>query len=213
MPAPVHAEMAAAAGGKNVWIVGGGDLAGQFADAGLLDEVIVYIAPVTLGSGAPLLPRCVELRLEELGRNRDLPHVHGTRWCAPSGAADRGEARRVVDGRASSAAHRGRRRAAGSPSPPDGADRGQRRLRRLLVELPRRGRRPASFRERADVDRPTQLISPDLEPVADRDLARGLGAHAVHLDVAAGDGFGRGIVGLEEARRPEPFVDPHTFHG
>ena len=70
--APVHAEMAAAAGGKNVWIVGGGDLAGQFADAGLLDEVIVYIAPVTLGSGAPLLPRCVELRLEELGRNRDF---------------------------------------------------------------------------------------------------------------------------------------------
>ncbi|HEV2711854.1 MAG TPA: dihydrofolate reductase family protein [Gaiellaceae bacterium] len=65
-------EMVAAAGGKNLWIVGGGDLAGQFADAGLLDEVIVYIAPVTLGSGAPLLPRRVELRLEELGRNRDF---------------------------------------------------------------------------------------------------------------------------------------------
>ncbi len=70
--APVHAEMVEAAGGKNVWIVGGGDLAGQFAEAGLLDEVIVYIAPVTLGSGAPLLPRRVELRLEELGRNRDF---------------------------------------------------------------------------------------------------------------------------------------------
>jgi dihydrofolate reductase len=70
--APVHAEMVKAAGGKNVWIVGGGDLVGQFADAGLLDEVIVYIAPVTLGSGAPLLPRRVELRLEELGRNRDF---------------------------------------------------------------------------------------------------------------------------------------------
>jgi dihydrofolate reductase len=64
--------MVAAAGGKNLWIVGGGDLAGQFADAGLLDEVIVYIAPVTLGSGAPLLSRRVELRLEELGRNRDF---------------------------------------------------------------------------------------------------------------------------------------------
>jgi dihydrofolate reductase len=68
----VHAEMVASAAGKNVWIVGGGDLAGQFADAGLLDEVIVYIAPVTLGSGAPLLPRRVELRLEETGRNRDF---------------------------------------------------------------------------------------------------------------------------------------------
>ena len=70
--APVHAEMIAAAGGKNVWIVGGGDLVGQFADAGLLDEVIVYIAPVTLGAGAPLLARRVELRLEETGRNRDF---------------------------------------------------------------------------------------------------------------------------------------------
>ena len=70
--APVHEKLVRAAGGKNVWIVGGGDLAGQFADPGLLDEVIVYIAPVTLGSGAPLLPRRVELRLEELSRNRDF---------------------------------------------------------------------------------------------------------------------------------------------
>jgi dihydrofolate reductase len=70
--ASVHAEMVAAAGGKNVWIVGGGDLAGQFADAGVLDEVLVSIAPVTLGGGAPLLPRRLELRLEELGRNGDF---------------------------------------------------------------------------------------------------------------------------------------------
>lgn len=54
---PVHDEMRAAAQGKNVWIVGGGDLAGQFLDAGLLDEVIVQVTPVTLGSGMPLLPR------------------------------------------------------------------------------------------------------------------------------------------------------------
>jgi dihydrofolate reductase len=70
--ATVHEEMVSAAGGRNAWIVGGGDLAGQFADAGLLDEVIVSIAPVTLGAGAPLLPRRIELRLDELGRNGDL---------------------------------------------------------------------------------------------------------------------------------------------
>jgi dihydrofolate reductase len=69
---PVHERMVAAAGGRNVWIAGGGDLAGQFADAGLLDEVLVTIAPVTLGTGAPLLPRRIELRLEELGRNGDF---------------------------------------------------------------------------------------------------------------------------------------------
>jgi dihydrofolate reductase len=69
---PVHEVLVAAAHGRNVWIVGGGDLAGQFADAGLLDEVLVSIAPVTLGAGAPLLPRRVELELVELGRNGDF---------------------------------------------------------------------------------------------------------------------------------------------
>ncbi len=70
--ASVHQELVEAADGRNVWIVGGGDLAGQFADEGLLDEVIVMIAPVTLGGGAPLLPRRLELRLEELDRNGDF---------------------------------------------------------------------------------------------------------------------------------------------
>jgi dihydrofolate reductase len=68
----VHKQMVDAAGDRNIWIVGGGDLAGQFADAGLLDEVLVSIAPVTLGAGAPLLPRRIELRLDEVGRNGDF---------------------------------------------------------------------------------------------------------------------------------------------
>jgi dihydrofolate reductase len=70
--ATVHEQLVDAAGGRNVWIVGGGDLVGQFADAGLLDEVIVSITPVTLGGGAPLLPRRIELRLDELARNGDF---------------------------------------------------------------------------------------------------------------------------------------------
>lgn len=68
----VHAAMVEAAAGKDVWLIGGGDLVGQFADAGLLDEVWVQYAPVTLGGGAPLLPRHVELRLEEHARNREF---------------------------------------------------------------------------------------------------------------------------------------------
>ena len=54
---PVHEAMVEAAQGRNVWVVGGGELAGGFADAGLLDELILGVAPVTLGGGAPLLPR------------------------------------------------------------------------------------------------------------------------------------------------------------
>jgi dihydrofolate reductase len=52
--------------------VGGCDLAPQLPPPGLLDEVIVSIAPVTLGAGAPLLPRRIELRLDEAARNGDL---------------------------------------------------------------------------------------------------------------------------------------------
>ena len=56
---PVHQAMVTAAGGRNVWIVGGGDLAGQFYDHGLLDELFVQIGSVTLSAGKPLLPRAI----------------------------------------------------------------------------------------------------------------------------------------------------------
>jgi dihydrofolate reductase len=56
---PVHAAMCAAAQGKNLWIAGGGDLVGQFYDAGLLDDLILQIGSVILGTGQPLLPRAI----------------------------------------------------------------------------------------------------------------------------------------------------------
>lgn len=54
-----HVQMCAAAAGKNIWIAGGGELAAQFYDAGLLDEMIIQIGSVTLGSGRPVFPRQV----------------------------------------------------------------------------------------------------------------------------------------------------------
>lgn len=62
-PSAVWDDIRRAAGDLDVWVVGGGDLAGQFIDAGLLDEIRVSIAPATLPSGKPLLPRA-------LGANR-----------------------------------------------------------------------------------------------------------------------------------------------
>lgn len=49
-------DLRGVAGDKNVWLVGGGETAAQFADAGLLDELIVSVIPVVLGEGKPVLP-------------------------------------------------------------------------------------------------------------------------------------------------------------
>lgn len=55
--AEVYPDMEEAAGGKDIWVCGGGDLAGQFLDAGHLDDLIITVASRTLGEGKPLLPR------------------------------------------------------------------------------------------------------------------------------------------------------------
>jgi dihydrofolate reductase len=81
---PVHDAMTVAAQGKNVWLVGGGELVGKFADQGLLDEIILGVAPVTLGAGAPVLPRRLssqELALTnvaQLGQFAYLTYAVGT---------------------------------------------------------------------------------------------------------------------------------------
>jgi dihydrofolate reductase len=53
----LHDEMIAAAGERHLWVVGGGNVASQFADEGLLDEVLVTVVPVVLGAGKPLFDR------------------------------------------------------------------------------------------------------------------------------------------------------------
>jgi dihydrofolate reductase len=61
-----HPRIVESAGGKDVWLVGGGAVAAQFADAGLVDELLVTYLPVVLGGGFPVLPvaRQLGLRLE-----------------------------------------------------------------------------------------------------------------------------------------------------
>lgn len=62
-------EIRAAAQGGDIWIVGGGDLAGQFLEAGALDRITLSLAPVALTGGAPLFTRNIgadRLRLAEV---------------------------------------------------------------------------------------------------------------------------------------------------
>jgi dihydrofolate reductase len=80
-----------AAGDGTIWVVGGGDLAGQFLDAGALDELAISIAPVTLTGGAPLFPRRVEsdrLRLESARAVGQFARLIYSVDAAKSGTAD-----------------------------------------------------------------------------------------------------------------------------
>lgn len=79
-PVELHPRLVAAAGDRDVWVVGGGRVAAQFAAANLIDETIVAYAPCTLGSGAAVLPVRTEWQLAETGRNGDFLCA---RWIRP----------------------------------------------------------------------------------------------------------------------------------
>ncbi len=51
-------QASAAAGDKDVVVMGGGDVIRQCVDSGLADELIIHLAPIVLGSGTPLLADC-----------------------------------------------------------------------------------------------------------------------------------------------------------
>jgi dihydrofolate reductase len=53
----LYEDMIASAAERDLWIIGGGNVASQFADRGLLDEVLVTVVPVVLGAGKPLFDR------------------------------------------------------------------------------------------------------------------------------------------------------------
>lgn len=67
-----------AAGAQDIWLGGGGDLAGQFADVSALDRVELTFAPVALAAGAPLLPRRLtadRLSLQSVERFGQFAHL------------------------------------------------------------------------------------------------------------------------------------------
>lgn len=65
------------AAGRNVWLVGGGDVAAQFHAEGALDELHLTVMPVVLGSGTPLLPLRGGATTPPLSLDRTTPFAGG----------------------------------------------------------------------------------------------------------------------------------------
>jgi dihydrofolate reductase len=78
--AELHPKLVAAAAGKDVWVVGGGELAAQFVGADLINEMIVTYAPCSLGGGSRVLPIRAEWALTESAVNGDFVCA---RWRRP----------------------------------------------------------------------------------------------------------------------------------
>lgn len=64
-----------AAGEKNAVLMGGADVIRQSVDAGLVDELIIHLAPVLLGAGTPLFPDVTYRRLVQTSAR---PSAHAT---------------------------------------------------------------------------------------------------------------------------------------
>jgi dihydrofolate reductase len=75
----LHPQLVAAAGDRDVWVVGGGDVAAQFVAANLVDEIIVSYAPCSLGAGSRVLPIRSEWTLAEHAVNGDFVCARWTR--------------------------------------------------------------------------------------------------------------------------------------
>lgn len=52
-------EIREVAGEKNIWVLGGGELLGQFFDIDAIDSLALTVAPAALSGGAAILPRTI----------------------------------------------------------------------------------------------------------------------------------------------------------
>jgi len=77
---PAFEQARAAAGEKDIAIGGGADVAQQYLNAGLLDELQIHLAPVLLGDGTRLFEGHAEYPELELTRVVDSPAVTHLRY-------------------------------------------------------------------------------------------------------------------------------------
>jgi dihydrofolate reductase len=66
----------AAAGGKDICVMGGADVGAQYMRAGVVDELRLHLVPLLLGNGARLLDALSATRLEEAGAVQTAHATH-----------------------------------------------------------------------------------------------------------------------------------------
>ena len=70
-PIGAFAERLRTHAGKNIWMMGGGEIIGSFLDEAAIDEFIITVVPTFIGAGIPLLaPRHRKVALRLLGVER-----------------------------------------------------------------------------------------------------------------------------------------------
>lgn len=70
-PIGAFAERVRKQAGKNIWMMGGGEIIGAFLDEGAIDEFVISVVPTFIGEGIPLIaPRHREVPLRVLAVRR-----------------------------------------------------------------------------------------------------------------------------------------------
>lgn len=73
-PVKVFVRRLRAERGKNIWMMGGGELIASFLDAGEIDEFDIHVIPTLIGKGIPLIApkrRDIELKLRGVRKYSD----------------------------------------------------------------------------------------------------------------------------------------------
>jgi dihydrofolate reductase len=79
-PVKIFAQRLRAQPGKNIWMMGGGEIIASFLDQGEIDEFRINIIPILIGEGIPLIqPRHRSIRLKLLSTKAfpdGVVHLH-----------------------------------------------------------------------------------------------------------------------------------------
>jgi len=83
-PVKAFARRLRAMSGKQIWMMGGGELIASFLDAGEIDEFDIHVIPIFIGKGIPFVaPRHRDVPLRLLGSRKYPDGVVRLRYEVP----------------------------------------------------------------------------------------------------------------------------------